>query len=264
MYLNHKDSRDQSLPNLVGSLLKQLVQHRAPAAPSEGIIKLWEVGRKDDTRPFLEDLVRTLRSELASFKNVYIVVDALDECLKETTRNELLGLLQDLGAENVSLMVTSRPLDNKFCPVGTECYECGIKVRRELYNCTICDDGDFILCEDCDKEGKSCWDESHYLLKLYACIEIKIRATKGDLQKYIDYKVDTEPRLSSFCRKDHKVKCRVIEKVILVAKGMFLAAKLLIDSLKDKPTPKAMTRALETLPMTLDEIYEKSMIRIEE
>ena len=36
-----------------------------------------------------------------------------------------------------------------------------------------------------------------------------------------------------------------------------------MDSLKTKATPKAMTRALETLPATLDDIYEDNTKRIE-
>lgn len=251
IYLNHKDSRDQSLLNLVGSLLKQLIQYQAPAAPQERVKRLWEAAKKQDTRPNLDDLLPVFRSVLKSFMKVYIVVDAFDECLEEATRSELLELLQDLCEVNVSLMVTSRPVENKFGSARIDCDDCEMQGLREFYQCTICNGGDFDLCENCVKGGKNCRDESHSLHKLYTCIEIKINAAEADLQKYIEHKVDTEPRLSSICRKDKKLKGRILEKVIEVAGGTFLVANLLMDSLKFKATPKAMTSP--TLPVSVSQ-----------
>lgn len=93
IYLGYKDSRDQGLPNLVGSLLKQLLQYQAPAVPPECVKQLWEVANKQDTRPNLEDLLKALPLVLKLFERVYIVADALDECLEEVIRNQLLELL---------------------------------------------------------------------------------------------------------------------------------------------------------------------------
>lgn len=72
----------------------------------------------------------------------------------------------------------------------------------------------------------------------------------------------TEPRLGSICRKDNNIKDKITEVIIRVAEGMFLVAKLLMDSLKTKATPKAVRNALDILPTTLDDIYEDTLRRI--
>ncbi|MCJ1380180.1 hypothetical protein MMC17_003283 [Xylographa soralifera] len=263
IFLNHKDSLDQSLPNLIGSLLKQLVQYQAPKVPSERVKKLWEAGKREEMPPSLETLKETLHAELRSFAKTYVVVDALDECLIDSTRNELLELLHNLWVENVSLMITSRPLENKFGSVEVYCDQCGMHDLRVFYHCAICNAGEYDLCDKCVKDGKVCLNDSHSLAKLYACVKIEISATEADLQTYIEYKIDTEPRLSSICRKDEKAKGKIVEVVVDVAGGMFLIAKLLMDSLKTKATPRAVTKALQTLPTTLDDIYEETLKRIE-
>ena len=262
IYFNHKDSLDQTLPNLIGSLLKQLVQFRAPAPPSESIKKLWEVTMQKET-PDLDELARTLRSELESFDRVFLIVDALDECPTDVVRSKLLEILKDLQETNLSLMITSRPIENKFGPAGCYCDRCGKHDLRYFYHCTICNFGDYDLCEECIKNDEKCLDGSHRLLNLYACIRISIEATKADLQKYIELKVDKESRLKSICLKDKKIESKIIEGVIGAAEGMFLIAKLLVDSLKTKATPKALLRTLETLPTTLDDIYEDALLRIQ-
>ena len=202
-------------------MLKQLLQYQAPAAPPECVKQLWEVAKKQDTRPNLEDLLKALPLVLKLFERVYIVADALDECLEEAIQNQLLELLQDLLEVNVSLLVTSRPVENMFVSASINCDDCEMRGLRELYHCIICNGGHFDLCKNCVKEGKNCLDDLHSLHKLYACIKIKVNVAEAELQKYIEHKVDTEPRLNSIYRKDKKLKAKILEKVIDVAKSIF-------------------------------------------
>jgi hypothetical protein len=62
------------------------------------------------TRPLLEEIVSALQSVLTNYSRVYIVVDALDECLDhDSTRKQLLAKLHDLqGKIDLRLMTTSR------------------------------------------------------------------------------------------------------------------------------------------------------------
>ena len=265
LYLSHKDSHEQTLSNLAGSLLKQLILYHYPVAPSECVKRLWKAAKQQETRPDLKEFTKVLDSELESFDKVYIVVDALDECLEKTTRNSLLDLLHDILKANVSLMLTSRPLkeiEKIFESSAIFCDACDKPNLTRYYHCTICKSGDFDVCEACIAEGKQCLQDSHNLFKLYTCEKIIIKATEEDLQKYIESKLKTEPRLGSICRRDNTIKDKIIDVIIRVAEGMFLVAKLLMDSLKTKATPKAIRNALDTLPTTLDDIYEDTLKRI--
>ena len=256
IYLNHKDSHDQGLPNLVGSLLRQLVQYLGE--PSKRIKQLRDT-RRNDSRT----LVEAFHKEIASFERVCVIIDALDESIDATTRNELLELLHDPSTKNLSLLITSRPLENKFGRANATCDRCGLQSPREFYHCTICSDGNFDLCDSCVRKGSSCSNALHPLTKLYACTKIEIAASEADLKKYIDHKVATEDKLVTICRKDPNAKSSIVEKVIDAADGMFLAAKLLMDILKTKATPRALRRELEVMPETLGGIYDATLKRIE-
>lgn len=158
IYLSHKDSHDQTLSNLAGSLFKQLMLYQCQVAPSECVKRLWKAAKQQETRPDLKEFTKALDSELESFDKVYIVIDALDECLEKTTRNSLLDLLHDILKANVSLMLTSRPLkeiETKFRSLTIHCDGCDKHDLTRYYHCTICDSGDFDLCEACKAEGNS-------------------------------------------------------------------------------------------------------------
>lgn len=62
--------------------------------------------------PSDEDYLRILKSEMAAFSTVYMVVDALDECLddiKSRTLNGFLGVCHQLP-QKVQMLFTSRNL----------------------------------------------------------------------------------------------------------------------------------------------------------
>lgn len=49
-----------------------------------------------------------------------------------------------------------------FC---IDCNNCGKSIPNEHYHCSICDDGDFDLCQSCVDHGVSCDGEEHWLIK---------------------------------------------------------------------------------------------------
>ncbi|KAI8277545.1 hypothetical protein K4K60_006914 [Colletotrichum sp. SAR11_57] len=83
--------------------------------------------------------------------------------------------------------------------------------------------------------------------------ELEIMAEDSDLRKYI---VEREGRLEANVRKDKKL-IRDIEDVIIErAQGMFLLAKLHLESIVTKRTPRQVRKALESLPQGKDAIRE--------
>jgi uncharacterized protein YPO0396 len=109
MYLNYKEQKEQSVPNLMASLLKQMVQDRHET--SNSVKTLYSYHQDRSTRPTLDELTEALKTEIEAYSKVFILVDALDECEHPTTRARLLRTLQALTmAGTVQLMVTSRDL----------------------------------------------------------------------------------------------------------------------------------------------------------
>ena len=73
------------------------------------------------TRPSLEDISITLKSVVKDYLSVYLVVDALDECLdRDGSQGRLLAKISNLQKEagsDLHLMVTSRfipEIEEKF------------------------------------------------------------------------------------------------------------------------------------------------------
>ncbi|KIM82512.1 hypothetical protein PILCRDRAFT_70744, partial [Piloderma croceum F 1598] len=105
IYCNYKEQTEQTVPEIIASLLKQLVQDRPMTSDNVKSLHEQHVGR--GTRPTYEELKKAFQSEVGT-SNVYIVVDALDECL-ERDQGYLITELRSLGSA-IHLMVTSRPL----------------------------------------------------------------------------------------------------------------------------------------------------------
>lgn len=67
MYLNYKESRVQTLENLIGSLLKQLVQYQGDNFQSTEIKRLFREAQ-NEARLTFNELDRVLRSEIEAFE----------------------------------------------------------------------------------------------------------------------------------------------------------------------------------------------------
>ena len=108
IYCNYKEKSEQTLVNLFGNLLKQLILKRS-SVPRH-VRRLYEEHRKQNTRPAHSRIVKALQSEIESYSKTFIVVDALDKCPEGSGTR--LGLLEGLRSlpGNVSLMVTSLEL----------------------------------------------------------------------------------------------------------------------------------------------------------
>ena len=109
LYLSYRDQEEQIAKNLIGSLVRQ-VAHRKRTL-SDNIIGLYNHHTHKGSRPPISELSDLLHSEITHLSEVFILVDAMDECsVNNDTREELLTTLQGLvEMPNVRLMITSRP-----------------------------------------------------------------------------------------------------------------------------------------------------------
>ena len=108
IYCNYKAQFEQTPVNLIASLLKQLLQQHGVV--SDDLKSLYRRHLNKETRPTLDEMFNMLQSEMNRYTQVFVVVDALDECpVENRVRRDLLSKLNALQASHsVSLMATSR------------------------------------------------------------------------------------------------------------------------------------------------------------
>jgi hypothetical protein len=106
---------------MLSSLITQLCRCR-PDFP-QPLLDL-ERYKDTNTRPGLETLENTLRASIADFENVYLIIDALDECtMVDDERQMLLDSLLRMyqwREDSLHLLLTSRKemdIDDKLRPL---------------------------------------------------------------------------------------------------------------------------------------------------
>ncbi|KAL1797076.1 hypothetical protein ACET3X_005616 [Alternaria dauci] len=107
IYCNYKEHGDQSVTNLISSLVKQLLQDDGPL-PDE-LVSLYRRHSDRDTRPSLQEVSSIMHNLVKSYDKVFIVIDALDESPEDMgTRTNLATELLNFRSEKCNLMFTAR------------------------------------------------------------------------------------------------------------------------------------------------------------
>ncbi|KAG4441578.1 hypothetical protein IFR05_002963 [Cadophora sp. M221] len=91
---------------------------------------------------------------------------------------------------------------------------------------------------------------------------LEVRASQEDIEVFLRSQILGSDRLRSFCESSEHLQDTIIEKLVKNAKGMFLLAKLHVESLKTKTSSKQVRKALKKLPKELDVVYDDAMERI--
>ncbi|KAF7354365.1 Ankyrin repeat protein [Mycena venus] len=93
---------------------------------------------------------------------------------------------------------------------------------------------------------------------------LEIHADEGDIRRYVDAQICMSLRLKKHVQNRADLREEIHSKITCTVDGMFLLAKLHIDSLSTKTTVKGVREALKTLPRTLNGSYDDAMRRIKE
>ena len=91
---------------------------------------------------------------------------------------------------------------------------------------------------------------------------IQVAAQDQDIAMYLRSEIASKSRLRLFVQKDPAFKDQIINMIVGNCKGMFLVARLHIESIARKPHLRAARLALVHLPTDLDEIYDSALDRI--
>ena len=279
MYLNYKDSGAQTLKKLLGSLIKQLIQLGASRSVSRELLELHRKARRiGNAEPGIKDIRKILYAEILNYKRIYLVVDALDEC---NFYYELHDELRNLAPEKLSLMITSRRIEEGPPTQEVICDLCEKPNLRIHFQCNQCDKK-VDLCMDC-KGMNPCTDKSHGLVEPYEERVIDIRIPDEDLERYVNFEIGKDvgygsrlwderihrsrPRATTFarkCQKEPELLKRIPAVIVDKADGRFLYAKLYMASLKAKQTTEQIKATLKTFPDDLNELYAENLQRIQQ
>jgi len=232
MYLNYKEQGNQSLDNLISSLLKQLIQHEGAAFRSTKAKDLFQ-GVENEGRPTLDDFHEALYEEIAWYERVVIVVgdyylfsatmpysyclwgtearmdfilrrsadtkfqlDALDEATPEVAPR-LVQQLQKLPKYKTSVLVTSQRTESeRRVDLWDRCDVCGQSPLKVFFECNICHGGRFYICLECRGKEKYCEDERHNLIDRGKVI-MNTEPTKNDIRLYVEAELNEELNLGN-------------------------------------------------------------------
>ncbi len=118
IYNDYKEHEAHSAVNLIGSLLQQVLRRKRVV--SDEMIMLHRKHIDKGTRATISELSRILKTEIQNFSDIFIIIDAMDECDHANgVRDLLLAELSSLQEHSSTrLMVTSRffaGLETEFC-----------------------------------------------------------------------------------------------------------------------------------------------------
>ena len=117
VYCNYKDKLAQTTANLLANIWMQIRQ-KGGLYPEVEELYASSVSKGSSTRPRLDDVIKILKAEVERHANVYVVIDALDEC-EPAYRLRLLTELKALQPK-LKLMVTSRYFDAFGADMGID------------------------------------------------------------------------------------------------------------------------------------------------
>ncbi|CAJ0548883.1 Ff.00g024960.m01.CDS01 [Fusarium sp. VM40] len=92
--------------------------------------------------------------------------------------------------------------------------------------------------------------------------KLQISAQNADITTFLDAQIRQKYRLSRHVRADPKLKDEIVETIIQESQGMFLLAKLHLESLSQKINRKEVRISLKTLPASLNATYSEALDRI--
>ena len=278
LYLDYKEKEKQTPTNLVGSLVKQLIQHQMFRFRSKELKAMYRAS-KGEAQPNQNEMVHVLREEFKSYSRTYLIVDGWNDATDEV-RFTLECLFQILYGENVSTMITSGSAESVSATSDIGCSVCHASRLRIYYHCNGCDQYD--LCQSCLDKDESCGNISHELEEPYDQVCVLVKATDDKFREYVNWGIEKQTKHDESRRRDKRVggfslsttplarrieqkpslKQNISNEIMRKARGMYLLARLYIDSLKTMLNVNEIENALLNLPENLHMVYAEKMERI--
>ena len=286
VYLNYNSKIDQTLPHLIGSLLKQVMQNDELYVISDDLRNVHRKAKRLQLDPvsYFDDIRKILVAYLGLCDRFYIVADGFDEIpLRDQValRRELLKLQPERG----SLVVITRPISQQPLHGTFECNRCHDKDLAMALRCRVCEKGNYDLCYECRNRGLSCLDELHQLTEPDGGIEVSVKIPQTDIERFVRREIgleigdgktvlgddrddritetaDTTP-FQDMCQSSPGLPEQIVTEVSKKADGRFLFATLCLESLRTQPSRLKLEQALRRLPDSVEGYYKEAMERID-
>jgi NACHT domain len=110
LFLEYERWQDQTTQSLTSAILRQLVD-QSDVLP-QSVIDLYYSHQKNKMPLKLNECLTALSDVIQRFSQVFLVVDALDECSDEICRELMSSLLEQQRETGIKILVTSRPTIN--------------------------------------------------------------------------------------------------------------------------------------------------------
>ena len=111
VYCNYKEKLSQTIEYFVGAIVRQLVERKAVIP--DYVRTLYGNHRGKGTNPTLTEYLELLRLLATECSEVYVIIDALDECVEKGGQPIWSDLIIKMQASmlNLNLLYTSRDMD---------------------------------------------------------------------------------------------------------------------------------------------------------
>jgi hypothetical protein len=126
IYCNYKDRESQNVDHFIGIIVRQLVRQRSVLA--DEVRTLYEKHRNKETKLSSAEHLGLLESLAKGCSELYLIIDALDECSNKSGKSIWNSLLTKLkvAVPNLRLLYTSRDISDSGGSL--KCSTC-IKIR---------------------------------------------------------------------------------------------------------------------------------------
>lgn len=110
MYFDYAEQRQQTYEKLLADLLRQLLRLRDRVTPE--VEAIYDNLTANGIPPGPDEYIDMIKSEIKTFTQVFIVVDALDECLDEPPEHTAINFVRamDQLPKRTRILFTSRPM----------------------------------------------------------------------------------------------------------------------------------------------------------
>ncbi|KAK6507970.1 hypothetical protein TWF481_006390 [Arthrobotrys musiformis] len=227
-YFDFTDTGKQTLENMLRVLISQL--HHKLRDPSVQLESLYSSCADGRQQPTCRSLCETLSRMVEQAKEVWIILDALDEC-RTRGGSSTEGLLPWMSGilnskQNIHLLTTSR-LEND--------------IKSEIENFTRIGS---------TEANHTAWPPDHI-------IPIQSSLISDDINAYIRMRVRQEESGLKRWRSHPEIQSEIEACLIGKANGMFRWAACQLDALKNCLEYRSLQKTLQSLPATLDETYAR-------
>ncbi|KAM0462733.1 hypothetical protein ACHAPV_003557 [Trichoderma viride] len=191
----------------------------------------------------LQQLISDKQSFLSDLKILYA------QHIKENTRPsvpDIVSLLQDVVLSYSKVFIIIDALDE----------------------CTDADDVRFILLTELKKlQHRMCLLVMSRPIPdleepLEGATRVNVEASLIDINNYLLQRLESTRSMQRHLTEEPSLRDKIVSVIVQKIKGMFLMARLYLDTLVKKTTRRKIKTALETLPEGLDSIYEELMNRV--